>query len=60
MAVENGSHINADKVCHCSLRELGSDLCFVLSTGRFRSKAIIDTFSRHNDIIGYHEPFRHI
>ena len=56
----NGSHINADKVCHCSLHELGSNLCFVLSTGRSGSKAIIDTFSRHNDIIGYHEPFRHL
>jgi len=39
-------------------RELGSRMCYVLSTGRSGSTAIIDSMNQHPDVIAYHEPWR--
>ena len=55
---KNGAQRPSLNVEYCTLSDLGDNLCFVLSTGRSGSKAIVDTLSSHSRVNGYHEPFR--
>ncbi|PQJ28062.1 acyltransferase [Rubritalea profundi] len=41
-----------------SAKELGENLCYVLSTGRSGSTAIVDSLNLHAGIRAYHEPWK--